>query len=58
MSNQNYLYEIRLERSRQNNQIQQFLRRDVTIMNEEYVDSIKMIDNVRILELNPYGFDP
>ena len=58
ISNQNYLHKIRPERSRQNNQIQQFLRRDITIMNEGYVDSIKMIDNIRILVLNPHGFDP
>jgi len=38
--------------------MQHYLRRDDEIRNKSYINHIKMINNVRILLLNPKGLDP
>ena len=57
MSNPSQLQEIMPVRNSQRNQMQRYLQRENNIANEGYIDNIKMPKNIRILVLNPNGFD-
>ena len=48
------------ERNRQRNQMHQYINtnRNDEIKNKGYVDSTKLLENMRILVLNPNGLDP
>ena len=58
MSNPSQLQEIMPVRNSQRNQMHRYVQKENNIVNEGYIDNSKMPENIRILVLNPNGFDP